>query len=213
MRLPGGCASCPSHSSRLSRRHSWHCIAVRNTSSGGGTPSPARLSTLPTDSSALEAGPAPGAPCAAASGCHGAQGEGQVFFSEPRIATIVAPNLIRAMTTCSDAEPDGIIRHGVRPNGRTVLGMPSSAFLLLRDDDFARVITFLRSIPPAEGPGPTCRSVRSVGLACSRASSRWAPRWSARRSARGVRELRLMSEVARARFSQFNDAELQALFA
>ena len=25
--------------------------------------------------------------------------------------------------------------------------MPSSAFLLLRDDDFARMITFLRSIP------------------------------------------------------------------
>ncbi len=66
---------------------------------------------LPTDSSALEAGRHL-VTLRGCLGCHGAQGEGQVFFSEPRIATIVAPNLIRAMTTCSDAEPDGIIRHG-----------------------------------------------------------------------------------------------------
>lgn len=86
-------------------------------------------------------------------GCHAEGGKGQVFFDEPSIATIVAPNLTKAFAMYSDAELDGIIRHGVRPDGTTLLGMPSDAFARLRDEDFARIVGFIRSAPAVDGPG------------------------------------------------------------
>ena len=205
-------------------------------------------------------------------GCHGAQGQGQVFFDEPKIATIVAPNLTRAFATYSDTELDGIIRHGVRPDGRTVLGMPSEAFTRLRDEDFTRIIAFLRSLPRIDGPGRSvsvgplgrlglltgqfsvgtklvdevthapapvvpdslaqgsylahticteCHGANLEGdpgfmvpsLAIA-ATYSWPEFETLMRTgkARGDRELRLMSEVARVRFSQFTPVELQALY-
>ncbi len=88
-------------------------------------------------------------------GCHGAQAEGKVFYDEPGVATVVAPNLTRAVANYSAGELDGIIRHAVRPNGQSVLGMPSEAFTRLRDEDLARIIAFIRSLPPVDGPGPS----------------------------------------------------------
>ena len=67
----------------------------------------------------------------------------------------MAPNLTRAAATCSTAELEGIIRHGVRPDGPSLLGMPSQAFNRLRDDNITRIIAFIRSVPAAHGPGPS----------------------------------------------------------
>jgi mono/diheme cytochrome c family protein len=87
--------------------------------------------------------------------CHGSQGEGRVMFDQPAIARIVAPNLTRAVRSYSDAQLVAIIRHGVRPGGRSVLAMPSEAFVTLTDADLGRILAYMKSLPVIEGPGPS----------------------------------------------------------
>ncbi len=225
---------------------------------------------LPTDSASLAVGQHL-VTLRGCLGCHGHRGEGEIFFSEPKIATLVAPNLTRAFATYSDTELDGIIRHGIRPNGRTLLGMPSVAFARLRDDDLAHMLAFLHGLPPVDGPGPeisvgplgrlglltgqfsvstklvaevantppVADSVaegsylaRTICTECHGPNLEGDPGFSVpplaiaatyswpefetlmrTGKARGNRELQLMSEVARGRFSQFTPEEMQALYA
>lgn len=87
--------------------------------------------------------------------CHGKQVEGAVMFDQPMIGRIVAPNLTAAVSKYSDSELVGVIRNGVRPGGRSMMVMPSEAFVLLTDEDVGRIIAFLRSLPALEGPGPS----------------------------------------------------------
>ena len=107
---------------------------------------------VPADTAAL----AEGARLAATrgcTGCHGERLEGRVFFEEPGVARLVAPNLTRAVREYSDAELARVIRHGVRRDGTSVFAMPSATFAGLSDADLGRLIAYLRSVPPADGPG------------------------------------------------------------
>lgn len=76
------------------------------------------------------------------------------MFDEPMIARVVAPNLTATVRKYSDAELAVIIRNGVRPDGRSMVIMPADAFVGLTDADLGRIIAFLKSLPPAAGPGP-----------------------------------------------------------
>jgi cytochrome c553 len=87
-------------------------------------------------------------------GCHGTQVEGRVLFHDPMIAHVVAPNLTAAVARYRNDELVGIIRSGVRPDGRSMVVMPSDVLRLLSDEDLGRIIAFLRSVPAAAGPGP-----------------------------------------------------------
>ena len=100
-------------------------------------------------------------------GCHGKEAAGVVMFDEPLLARLVAPNLTAAVRKYSDAELDGIIRAGVRPDGRSTIVMPAEVFAGLTDADLGRIIAFLRSLPAAEGPGADIRfgPLGRVGLA------------------------------------------------
>ncbi|HXX86252.1 MAG TPA: c-type cytochrome [Casimicrobiaceae bacterium] len=88
-------------------------------------------------------------------GCHGKEAEGAVMIDEPMIGRIVAPNLTAAVRKYRDAELAAIIRNGVRPDGRSMLVMPSEVFVGLTDEDLTRVIAFLKNLPEAAGPGPS----------------------------------------------------------
>lgn len=88
-------------------------------------------------------------------GCHGKAAEGVVFFDEPMIARIVAPNLTTAIRHYSVAQIAAAVRHGVGPDGRSLIVMPAEAFIGLTDADLGRIIAFLRTLPPAAGPGPS----------------------------------------------------------
>jgi len=85
-------------------------------------------------------------------GCHGKGVAGGTFWSVPWVGTMVAPDLTRVAASHSDAELERVIRHGVRKDGRSTWGMPSSMFHHLTDEDLGRIIAFLRSLPPANGP-------------------------------------------------------------
>jgi mono/diheme cytochrome c family protein len=86
-------------------------------------------------------------------GCHGPQAEGEVLLDEPVIARIVSPNLTVSVRDHSDADLVTAIRHGVRPDGRTMIVMPSQAFAPLTDADLGRILGYLRSLPLTDGPG------------------------------------------------------------
>jgi cytochrome c553 len=87
-------------------------------------------------------------------GCHGKDAHGAVMFDAPLIARIVAPNLTASFRRYSDAQLAVIIRRGLRPDGRSVLVMPAEEFMGLTDADLGRIMAFLKSLPPADGPGP-----------------------------------------------------------
>jgi mono/diheme cytochrome c family protein len=107
--------------------------------------------TLPDDSTALIEGERLARVRGCFGGCHGVRLEGQVFFDDPKVARLVAPNLTAAAARWSDAELARIIRHGVRPNGRSVFSMPAHTFSGLSDDDLGAILAFLRHVPPEPG--------------------------------------------------------------
>ena len=84
--------------------------------------------------------------------CHGKNAEGKVMFDQPIIARIVAPNLTAAVRKFSDAQLAVIIRNGLRPDGSSLLVMPSETFVGLTDEDLGRIVAFLKSLPEASGP-------------------------------------------------------------
>jgi cytochrome c553 len=88
-------------------------------------------------------------------GCHGKEGQGAVLFDQPLIARLVAPNLTTAVHKYNESELAAIIRNGIRPDGHSVIVMPSRAFVGLTDADLARIIAFLKSLPERPGPGPS----------------------------------------------------------
>jgi cytochrome c553 len=100
-------------------------------------------------------------------GCHGRQAEGRVMIDEPMIARIVAPNLTAATRRYSDPQLAVMIRNGVRPDGRSMVVMPSEAFVGLDDHDLVRIIAFLRTLPAVAGPGASVSlgPLGRVGLA------------------------------------------------
>lgn len=103
-------------------------------------------------------------------GCHGKEGGGAVFFDDPKLGRLVAPDLTAAARKFSAAQLAAVIRNGVRPDGRSVLVMPSEAYVGLNDADLARIIAFLQSLPAASGPGPdlSLGPLARVGLAAGK---------------------------------------------
>jgi cytochrome c553 len=96
-----------------------------------------------------------------AGGCHGRDSAGSVyggvFVDDPLLARLVAPNLSTAVRRYSNADLVRIIRRGVRPDGSSVIGMPSEMFAGLSDQDLGKILAYLRSVPPRPGLGPERR--------------------------------------------------------
>lgn len=209
-------------------------------------------------------------------GCHAPDLSGHVWEDDFLIGEINAPSLTLAAQKYTDDELARIIRRGVRPDGRTVWGMPSEMFAPLSDADVGRIIAYLRSVTPVGGlpqrikPGPLARlgivtgeylpattwvaqadSITAAGYypaagepnalgaylartACPEChnlalqgypgdtpdlsiAAGYSPaqfaHFFATGEALGGRELGLMSQVARSRFSNFTDEEEAALYA
>jgi mono/diheme cytochrome c family protein len=126
--------------------------------------------SIPTDPASIREGQRLATVRGCLGGCHGKAAEGAVMFDQPMIARIVAPNLTTAVRKFSDAQLAVMIRNGVRPDGRSMLVMPSETFVGLTDDDLARTIAFLKTLPEVPGPGPSVSPgpVGRVGLAAGK---------------------------------------------
>ena len=82
-------------------------------------------------------------------GCHGKNLQGTFFTKdEPQYGPLYASNLTVAVAQYSDAQLDGIIRHGTHPERKTVWGMPSQIFQNLSDADFTALLAYLRTFKP-----------------------------------------------------------------
>ena len=111
--------------------------------------------SIPTDPAAIVEGRRLATVHGCFADCHGREGEGRVMFDQPMIARIVAPNLTTAVRRYTDTQLATIIRQGVRPGGRSMLVMPSEAFVALTDADLEKILAFLKSLPQVAGPGPS----------------------------------------------------------
>lgn len=79
--------------------------------------------------------------------CHGDNLTGGVVDDIPNFVRLVAPNISTLLPAYSDAQLATMLRKGVKPDGHSVLFMPSEMFRHLGDADLARLIAWLRTMP------------------------------------------------------------------
>ena len=95
------------------------------------------------------------------SDCHGLDGTGRVVVEDGESMFVRAPNITTGPggTTAAYRPVDWVraIRHGVRPDGRPLLVMPSEEYNRFTDADLAAVVAYVRQLPPKAGEGATIR--------------------------------------------------------
>lgn len=87
--------------------------------------------------------------------CHGANGAGRDFVNDGKGTHIAGPNITSAGVTAKyqPQDWDRTIRHGVKPDGRPLMVMPSEDYNRFTDVDFSALVSYVRSLPPVQGGG------------------------------------------------------------
>ncbi|WP_428423212.1 c-type cytochrome [Methylibium sp.] len=88
--------------------------------------------------------------------CHGDNAGGRVVIDDAKTGFFVrgadiSPGGAHVVAAYSPADWERSIRHGVRPDGRPLLVMPSEDYNRLTDDDVAALMAYLQQLPPAAG--------------------------------------------------------------
>ena len=85
--------------------------------------------------------------------CHGATGAGRTFVKNEGGLHIAGPDITSAGATGRYEPLDWVrtIRHGVKPDGRPVMIMPSEDYNRFTDADLAALVAYVRSLPPQAG--------------------------------------------------------------
>lgn len=93
--------------------------------------------------------------------CHTENLGGEVYFAIPGLLSIPTPNLTSGAggvgSFYTDADWGRAIRHGVAPDGRALLIMPSQTFYYLSDEDLGALIAYVKSVPPVDNELPEWR--------------------------------------------------------
>jgi mono/diheme cytochrome c family protein len=91
--------------------------------------------------------------------CHGANGAGKEVVNDGKGLLVHAPNITPAPGSATAAytalDWTRTIRHGVKPDGRPAIVMPSEDYARFTDVDVAAIVAYVRQLPPAAGPGAT----------------------------------------------------------
>jgi mono/diheme cytochrome c family protein len=106
--------------------------------------------------------------------CHGANLSGTRIMDSPAFMRLTAPNLTAGSggvgASYTDADWVRSIRYGIGRDGKPLIFMPSEAYTSMSDLDLGAVISYLKSVPPADAsaeparsPGPIARIVYLVG--------------------------------------------------
>lgn len=86
--------------------------------------------------------------------CHGADLGGGRFFDDPALGFVDAPNLTSGLGGIGQdyTDEDWIlaIRHGIKPDGKSVFLMPSNDFYYYNDSDLAGIVAYMKSIPAVD---------------------------------------------------------------
>ncbi len=87
--------------------------------------------------------------------CHGHDGAGRTFVDDGRGLKLAGPNISpgpgSVVAAYRAADWERTLRHGVKPDGRPLLIMPSEDFNRLTDDDTAAIVAYVTSLAPAAG--------------------------------------------------------------
>lgn len=90
--------------------------------------------------------------------CHGADFGGQVLIDDPALGTFHTANLTSgagsATAQYSVEDWDRAIRHGIKPDGKGVMIMPSNEFSVLSDEQLGQMIAYLQTVPPVDREHP-----------------------------------------------------------
>ncbi len=111
---------------------------------------------LPGDARALERGRYLFASRGCAD-CHGSDGAGRAFIDDGHGLKVAAPNISpgpgNVVAAYAGEDWERTLRHGVKPDGRPLMIMPSEDYNRLTDGDVAALASYVRSLPPAAGRG------------------------------------------------------------
>jgi mono/diheme cytochrome c family protein len=87
--------------------------------------------------------------------CHGDNGAGKLFIDAPNGFRVWSPNISSGAgsVVAGYKEVDWVraIRHGIRPDKRPLLIMPSEDYNRMTDVDLAALVAYTRSLSPAAG--------------------------------------------------------------
>lgn len=93
--------------------------------------------------------------------CHGENAAGRIVESGVLTGVIVAPNLTpgegSAINDYSTSDIARVIREGVKPNGKSVVLMPSHKFHVIHKRDIESLIAYLRNVKPVDRSLPATR--------------------------------------------------------
>lgn len=113
---------------------------------------------IPEDQASLERGEYLLAGLVGCQDCHGHDMGGAVFLEDPLLGAAYGPNLTpgsgSATASYSDSDWVRSIRHGVDPDGRALVGMPSRDFANLNAADLSAVIAYLKNLSPVDRQMP-----------------------------------------------------------
>jgi cytochrome c5 len=90
--------------------------------------------------------------------CHGATLGGAPFIDDPATVVLWAPNLTRGrggfLAAHGAAAFERALRHGIGPDGKKLMVMPSWDYAALSSADFASILAYVRSVPPVDRRTP-----------------------------------------------------------
>ncbi|HLF75706.1 MAG TPA: c-type cytochrome [Anaerolineales bacterium] len=90
--------------------------------------------------------------------CHGDDLSGQIEFQDPMVGVIANANLTGGqgseVTGYSTEDWVRAIRHGVGPDGKPLLIMPSQQHYAMSDEDLGALLAFIQSLPPVDNALP-----------------------------------------------------------
>lgn len=112
--------------------------------------------TILTDSAALARGQHLGTAIGKCVDCHGMDLSGQAMVMGP-VGSFRARNLTSGkggLGDRTDADWVRSIRHGVAPDGRALVFMPSAAYSVLSAEDLGALIGWVKSMPPVDNEPP-----------------------------------------------------------
>lgn len=92
--------------------------------------------------------------------CHGADGAGRTFVDDGSLLVAgpqIAPGSRSATRDYQPVDWVRAIRHGVKPDGRPLMVMPSEDYNRFTDADLASIVAYVRQLPAVDGSAAVVR--------------------------------------------------------
>jgi mono/diheme cytochrome c family protein len=106
--------------------------------------------------------------------CHGANGAGHVVMDDGKGFRVKSPDITPVAGGVAaryrDVDWARTVRHGVKPDGRPLLIMPSEDYARMSDADLGALVAYVRTLPPVAGAPaefrlpPVVRTLYAAGM-------------------------------------------------